>query len=585
MRIDWQLRPISETLSAILTRPEYIPDGPFSIAPSPADVAELRGGHGLFRSLSAFDSDLLPFILGQRKSLTDQERGWLQHGLIALQNTSRVGLRTLITTARRDPAYVTSDDVVLSLSPRLNALRRFGGPQDFAQLLTTRSEEEAFRLATQAEAFYRKSRLIDRQTLETAHTLLQADSSLLNWEAMVLESSGWELDRLAFAARHLADALHKPVALLRKVDNISEGWAFSGGGYELGLAFQSPSVKEVVAEVQGDNPYQFRLAVDNLPMFRRRLSNALAQQTPEPDSLSIAAELTFTQVTLEIAQKVETLGPFLPDGRPVFVARNLKQIRSAKAGRDNQHHRLTLRDESGLERSVMFWNSADQPLPEGVFDLAFRMRPIYRDGGHELEITLVAWQQVIAPEEKAERPTLIDLRQGANLTMLQVNEPMMAIWAEGFSAKESPGLPLSELAPADALLVYTTPASSDDLARAIRRVQPKRVYWLGESPPFETPDKLLAGVAALLKTTQSQFSGQLKITQLAERLAHPSTTIRLALDCFVQTSALEWINNTTLRVISVGDTPKASAELVKAIEETAAYRRYTVRTIPENLLP
>src|SRR5690606_8644662 len=98
--------------------------------------------------------------------------------------------------------------------------------------------------------------------------------------------------------------------------------------------------------------------------------------------------------TLDLARNLEKLAPFgIGNPRPIFIARDVQLIRSAKIGRDDQHRRLTVREPNGENVSVLWWNSSEQELPEGTFELAYQIAPVIQDGRYELQITFVDWAQ------------------------------------------------------------------------------------------------------------------------------------------------------------------------------------------------
>jgi hypothetical protein len=107
-----------------------------------------------------------------------------------------------------------------------------------------------------------------------------------------------------------------------------------------------------------------------------------------------------------------------------------------------------------------------------------------------------------------------------------------------------------------------------------------------EIPPFDDPRRLLDALTALMRAAQEEYSGKIKIAQLAERLAHTPETIRIALETLGDHIEIEWQSKLTIRVISAPPPPPgiSSPELEKAIQESAAFRRYVRSVSPENLL-
>jgi single-stranded-DNA-specific exonuclease len=527
--------------------------------------------------------DLLPLgLIGDAANLVDDVRYWVQRGLEQLRTSPRPGLQALATQMQVDLPHVTAEDIAFRLVPPLNAFARFGKAEDGFRLLVTQDAKEASLLALQAAALNQKRQHITRQMIEAAHAQIEKDPSLLNWAALVLANPSWEPAMLGAVAGELAAEYQKPAVLfVPDGTGNATGSARSPGGFNLMTALAE--VDKLLIRYGGhQGAAGLSLHIDHLPLFRRQFSNALADQQPhrEPNTLVIEAILPFDQVTLQLAHELEPLAPFgNGNPRPVIMTPNLTRVRSAKFGHADQHRRLTLQDENGIQREVLWWNGGDETLPDGVFNVAYRIAPVYRDGAYELQISLVDWQQVQAPEITAPpKPDLIDCRKELDLVAIRSQEPSLMIWAEGYSQSQSPGVPLSELNEAEALVIYTAPPHPDRLEKALRTVQPKRVYVFAELPPFDHPQRLAEAVVALLRVAQQQFAGRLKLSQLAERTAHHPQTIRLSLEALEAHINIEWLSQSSFRVIRVDQPPPIDhSGLARAIEETAAYRRFLRR--------
>ncbi|HLA44163.1 MAG TPA: single-stranded-DNA-specific exonuclease RecJ, partial [Aggregatilineales bacterium] len=476
-------------------------------------IQHLYGELGLTRFLDQL-LDLVPLgLIADLAELRADTRFLVQRGLEALRRSPRPGLVQLLKIARVEQSQITADDIALQIAPRLNAFARFGNPYDAFRLLTIRKESEINILVAQADALNQKRRLITRQMLAAAREQVELDPSLLGWTALTLDNSNWDSAMIGSVTSQLAAEFMRPVALIvpDEEKGVARGSARSYGAYDVVAALAD--IKNNLIGFGGHpGAAGFSLDIDALPAFRRRFSDALKAQHPDhtPETLSIDAELNFNQLTLDFAQDIERLAPFgAGNPRPIFVSRHLKRIRSAKIGRAKEHRRLTIRDENSIDQSVLWWNSEHLDQPEGTIDLAYQIAPVFRDGTHELQITLIDWQQVAPPEDAVpEPPELIDCRDSFNLNRIRAEEASLMIWAEGFSQKDSPGIPLSELEEADALILYTAPPHSDALQKAIKAVRPKRLYVYAQTPPFDQAQKLIEATAALLRAAQEQYDGR-----------------------------------------------------------------------------
>lgn len=543
---------------------------------------------GKSRELNLF-SDLIALgIVADVVPLLADTRYLVQQSLKALRVSNRPALIALAEISDHPLSYVTENEIGFDFVPRLNSFGRLSHADNGFKLLTTRNAGEARILAAQADALNQKRRLLTRQIRQAVQEQIQKDTTLLNWSALVLENPHWEAGVISEAANQLAEEYERPVVLLVSGANeTASGSVRAFGGFNVLTALDA--VSDLLITFGGhEQAAGMSILVENIPAFRRRFSNALSSQQISPREIEIEGILSLSEVTLDAARNLEKLAPFgVGNLRPVFLAQDVQLVRSAKIGRDDQHRRLTVRESGGENTSVLWWNSSEQPLPEGTFELAYQIAPVIQEGQYELQITFVDWVQTRPPEVKPlSQIELIDCRESLDLPAMKVNEPSLVIWAEGYPRRDSPGLPFSELTPAEALLIYTAPFHLKILQAALKRVRPSRVYLFAEMPALNNPDELLSALVALLKAALEKMEGRIDIRQIAERLAQPEETIRLALENLADFVEIDWLTRSSAQIRAVHPigSVKISPKLQQAIEETAAYRRYFRRAPTGNLL-
>lgn len=520
--------------------------------------------------------------------LQQENRYFVQKGLRWLKTHPRPGLEALAKMAGLDLIHLSADDLSFQLLPRLNAFARFGNAQAMFDLLTSKNPAEAAIKAAEGESLNQQRRLLSRQIAGAVRSQVEQDPALLKWAALVIENPRWETGVLGAVAGQLATEFRRPVILLVSgEDGIAHGVARSYGGYDLHAAITTLSD---VLHTYGGHAGAVGLSLDSekIPLLRRRLSNALATQQPAALPLDLSGELQLEQITFDFVSDLERLAPFgNGNPRPVWVTRRLRLVSSSKFGLEDQHWRLHLRDEQGITRQVIWWNGSHYPAPEGIFDLAYQVALVVRQNEHEVQLTFVDWQQV---EELADgatyQPEIIDCRAGIDLAGIRAKEPELQIWAEGYSQKESPGVGLSGLQPAPALVVYTAPAHADLLAKALATVQPQRVYFYGQLPPFEDAPAFLQGLLSLLKVAFERQQREISIPQLAERMAQTPANIELGLGVLSSNISYKKLPRRKIQVLSFEPAiaVKTSPVLAHGLAEVAAYRRYLQRIDLENLL-
>ncbi|GIK63408.1 MAG: hypothetical protein BroJett018_12020 [Chloroflexota bacterium] len=521
----------------------------------------------------------------------------LQLGLRAAHQTQRVGLLALCEQLQLLPATLTSTDIGFRIAPPLNALGRLDDARKSVELLTTTDRTTAQILAAQADGFNRQRRNLTRQTLEAAQEQIQTDPSLLEWEVLVLSHPNWHSGVIGIVASQLAEQYHKPVALLVSADEgIIRGSVRGAPGYSVGEALTR--ISDILENYGGhEGAGGLGIQAERLPMLRRRLSQAFAttKQNAPPPSLLIEGQLDLEQLTLDFGYQLQRLAPF-GEGNPIpnFCSRDLALVSAAKLGADSQHRRLTIENRAGYRQTVLWWNSAELPLPEGRFDLAYTLDVTTYKGERQLQIVLEDWVQIEAPALSLRLPPeILDCRTGSPaevLAQVRASDPDAQIWAEGFPKAQSLGLPLSELLPAETLVILTAPPTPERLAEAMEKVHPRRVYWVAAPPPLMTLTDYLGLLGKLAEVIVTQQDGQASVSQFVERLGQSPTVIRLGFEYLAASGTfgvqIGSRGKITLTASSYPSNDKMSLyeRLEQAWNESVAYRNYLRRVDPHTLL-
>jgi hypothetical protein len=254
-------------------------------------------------------------------------------------------------------------------------------------------------------------------------------------------------------------------------------------------------------------------------------------------------------------------------------------------------------DASGTRHNVVWWNSADQPLPEGLLDLAYQLEINTYQEQTELQLVLVdvhrsasAPVEVVPPQRQ-----VIDFRGSPYpdqvLRDVLDQYPDAAVWAEGYRRTESPGVPLSDLSAAPVLVVYTTPTYPHALQNALRRVKPDLVVLVATNPPMQAFTDVLKRILGLIKYVLNQQEGQTTLTALAEASGQSSATIRLVLEYLIAKGEIEVtygrgdsVSITPTHHPSTSDVTEKRDAVQISTAETAAYRAFFQRATPQQLL-
>ncbi len=318
---------------------------------------------------------------------TGEARYLLQRGLERLRQPQRLGLQAIYERAGLNPERLTEEQIGFVLAPRLNALGRLGDANPAVELLSTRDESRARLLALELEGLNSRRQLLTSQVLRAALAQIEQDPSLGASEALVLAHPAWPAGVIGIVASRLVELMGKPVALIAippGEDGRGSARSVEGVDITAAIAGQAGLLNGFGGHVMAAG---FSIPPENIVGFRHGLSQAVAAQRAALPAeraavlaaLTIDGVLPWGELSLELAESLERLAPFGAGNAPLaLVSRALHVVHQSAFGRQSEHLHLTLEDESGFSRRVVWWGAGDfelsGALPQGMFDLAFTLR-------------------------------------------------------------------------------------------------------------------------------------------------------------------------------------------------------------------
>jgi single-stranded-DNA-specific exonuclease len=535
--------------------------------------------------------------------LKGDARYMVQKGLTALRSTQRLGLQVMMEMAELVPANLTEEHIGFVLGPRLNALGRLGDANPAVELLTTSNSGRARLLATQLENYNVQRQLLCSQVTQAAEAQLQADPALLANPVLLLGHPAWPGGVVGIVASRLVDRYGKPAIVFSTPDNEpARGSARSVEGLNITAAIAAQ--KDLLLNF-GGHPMAAGLALEKekLPEFNRRLSktvgNMLGETAFAEPELRIDAWLDLPEITLELAAALESLAPFGPGNPKLTLATHGLILQSAMTiGRNKEHLKLTVVNETGKPQTVLWWSGAGETIPNGKFDLAYTVRASDWRGGRQVQMEFVDFRVVetLPVEIKSQKPELVDFRNMKDpYTLLPNfrNQPSALIWAEAEAKKEVGGKDRNELEPSDNLIIWTIPPSPGELKFALDTVKPKLVTLVCAHPTLEITDAFMARLTGLMKYAINQREGKITYAELATGTAQRRITVEQGFHWLVSSGKITLVRqeNDVLWVApgktinDLGGAAQLRQEVQALLSETAAYRAYFKRADKDTLLP
>jgi len=537
--------------------------------------------------------------------LKGETRLLAQLGIQALRETQRPGLKVMAELSGTNLETMTEETIGFTFAPRLNALGRLGDANPAVELLITQDPARARVLATQIEGLNAQRRLLTSQVYEAAETKLRENPSLLIEPAIILAHPNWPGGVVGIVANKLVDRYHKPAILFTESDDgVLRGSARSVEGLHITKAITTQ--KDILLGF-GGHPMAAGLSLpaEKLTRFRKGLGQAIEKQLGETiqdePTLQIDAWLGLEEITLDLANALETMAPF-GAGNPALTlaSRNVHVKSISPIGKAKEHLRLTIEDDNGNAQSILWWGGAGEEWPEekSVIDLAYSLRAGTFRGKRQLtlqfeDFRVVGTESVDFQSDKVE---IVDWR-AAPEKVSDLKQDVL-IWAEG--ADKAKGKTRFELYPADEFAIYTTPPSPTDLRDALDLVKPRKIYLLGVSPgqgnpsvPLRLTDEFLSRLAGLAKYALSQRGGKVILQELAAVTGQRVSVIRMGLEWLAAGGHISIVSGKEGDAVPLSTekgepNPYLQKELFIAVkgilEETAAYRAHFARASVDTLI-
>jgi single-stranded-DNA-specific exonuclease len=329
-------------------------------------------------------ADVVP-MLGENRILA-------RLGLSAIRDTSRPGLRALLTRNRITNRPVSGYDVGFVIGPRLNAAGRVGHANSAAELLLSDDPATTERLVGELETFNRDRRTIERRVVEEAAALVERHG-YHRQRVIVVAHDNWPAGVLGLVASRLADRYWRPSLVIGLTSDIAKGSGRSITGFNLyeslaagarHLAGFGGHRQACGLTVEPDRIADFRAAVNR---YADELPAELFERTLNVDAVVSLAELD--PDFLRFLARMEPFGP--GNRRPVFAALGLEVVGyPRRVGRN--HLKLRVRGDNASFDAIAWERSADLPQVEpgrpGALDICFTIDRRVWQGRTRTSLTL-----------------------------------------------------------------------------------------------------------------------------------------------------------------------------------------------------
>lgn len=299
--------------------------------------------------------------------LIGANRGFASHGIKAIRQTKRIGLKKLFKLAKIDESKISSQTIGFNIVPKINAIGRMGHGLDALRLLCTKNEKQASELATVLDQTNDSRRSATEAQLSEA--VIQAEKQLKK-KLLVVASENFQGGIIGLIAGRLAEMYYKPTVAISLGTESAKGSARGVAGV---------NITELLRQVQNDlldiggheQAAGFSVLEKNVSLITKKLQKIALQEIGDDllePSLAIDMKLPWSLVNYDLVKALEPLEPFgTANDQPVFLFEDLKIVKVAKIGSKKEHLRLAVADSTntggnnGLDEiTAVGWNLAGE---------------------------------------------------------------------------------------------------------------------------------------------------------------------------------------------------------------------------------
>ena len=296
-------------------------------------------------------ADVVP-LLGENRVL-------VKYGLSSLGESSLVGVRSLIETARLEGKKLNSEHIGFGLAPRLNAAGRMGHAHLAAELLTDADESRSREIAAYLEEQNRKRQTLERRIFTEACERIETGKLASDaHRGLVVAGEDWHAGVIGIVASRVVERYHRPTVLISLADGQGQGSARSISRFPLHKALGECG-EHLLSWGGHAMAAGLRISADRLESFTEafvgRANQWLTGRDLEP-MLRLDAEIGLGELTDALVRDLDRLAPFgQANPQPRFASPTLSlEGEPRTVGRNGEHLSFSLTDGRTRRRAIAF---------------------------------------------------------------------------------------------------------------------------------------------------------------------------------------------------------------------------------------
>ena len=308
-----------------------------------------------------FDKTLLDMVgiatLSDMVPLKGENRLFAHYGLLMLRQSKRPGLQKLLKKVGCKQETLTGEDVVFSITPKINAASRMGHPVDAFKLLSTRDEAEADEMVKKLDKMNNERKGTVAAMVRSANKKMDEMDEIPN--VIVVGDVDWKPSLAGLVASSLVDKYKKPAFVWGREDAAHIKGSCRGMG-DVSLHMIMTEAKDVFNGFGGHfNAGGFETDNTKVHDLSDELNKAYLKCLEKKEDIIewVDYSLTTDEVNNSLYNDINKLSPFGESNpKPVFLFRKAIIHKGENFGKEKNHLKVLLKRKDGwpLEAIAFF---------------------------------------------------------------------------------------------------------------------------------------------------------------------------------------------------------------------------------------
>lgn len=302
-------------------------------------------------------SDMVPLV--------NENRVFAYYGLSVLRKTKRPGLIAMFQNMRIYQANITGDDIVFSITPRLNAASRMAHPEIAFQLLTIDSFQTA------AEITKQLSKLNDERKLEVARAVKQVHKKLAGRNdlpnVLVMGDPDWSPGVLGLIASKIVEEYDRSAFVWCIEGDIVKGSCRARNGDHV-VDLMNEVADQFVQYGGHEGAGGFAMEKENIHFLEDKLNTAGEKIFTHHDGSELIREsvdhdviISVSDITRDLHTALTALSPFgLGNRSPIFLLSQVTPISISSFGKGKEHLEMTFQQGNNTVRAIQFFTRPER---------------------------------------------------------------------------------------------------------------------------------------------------------------------------------------------------------------------------------